>query len=372
MTARFLGAALVALFGFLGSAAADTIAVTDLAGRRVELDRPVSRFIISEGRTAELLALLRPDQPMRGVVGMMTTIGDVLPGLEAQLVARDPGVAEIPLYGLKSGGTASAEKIISLAPELAILGLQDHGPGPQNAELIAQLEKAGIKVAFIDFRLDPLKNTAPSIALVGRLLGAEARADAFIAARAAAIERIQEGLAGVETRPRVFFQAHVGRFPCCVGFADGMLGPFVGVAGGENIAGAAAPGPVGRHSPEFLLTENPDVLIGTASGTAKDAAAGAPFLTLGDGVSPELAASSMAAAFGGEAYQALDATANKSVFALWHNFYNSPFNHVALEALAGWIHPEALPDADPQASIVSIYRDFLGFELDGVYAARLD
>lgn len=364
-------AAVLAAFCISAPASAETT-VTDVAGRTVTVATPVERFVISEGRYAELLALLRPEDPMRGVVGMMTPIGDALPGLERQLTARDPGIAEIPSFGLKSGETVSVERILSLDPDLAIFGLQDHGPGAQQGELIAQLEAAGVPVAFIDFRLDPLANTAASIALVGRLLGAEDRARAFNAYQTALWERIASRIATAPepeaeagSRPRVFFMAHVGRFPCCTGFADGMLGPFVAEAGGENIADAAAPGPVGRHNAEFLLAANPDVLIGTASGSAADLAAGAPYMALGDGVDAAAAQRSIAEGFGAETFQALDAVQRGRAHGLWHGFYNSPFNIVALEALAGWIRPDLFPDSDPQARLAEIYKNFLGLEVSG-------
>ena len=57
------------------SARAETIKITDLAGRQVSLETPVERLVISEGRYLSLLALLQPSNPVRGVVGMMTPLG---------------------------------------------------------------------------------------------------------------------------------------------------------------------------------------------------------------------------------------------------------------------------------------------------------
>ncbi len=345
--------------------------LVDLAGRNVSVPETVDRFIISEGGYAILLALLQPADPLDGLVGMMNPVGERDPGVERQLRILDPRLDEVPVFGVRSGETVSAEAIVQLAPQVAIFGLQDHGPGADQAELIAQLESVGVAVVFIDFRIDPANNTAPSIALVGEVLGAGDRADAFLAFYRERRAAIADKLRKATSAPRVFFQAHVGRFPCCVGFADGMLGPFVGLAGGENIADAVAPGPVGRHTEEFLLVENPDVWIGSASGSAADLAAGAGYLALGAGVGAAEAQAGLSAAYRTGPLATLDAVASGRTHAVWHGFYNSPLNIVALEAMAKWIHPELFAETDPQKTLAEIYSGFLPFELDGRYFASI-
>src|SRR3546814_10305866 len=61
--------------------------------------------------------------------------------------------------------TVSTEQIISLKPDLAIFGAGSHGPDAKSADIIRQLEAAGIPIVFIDFRLHPFKNTVPSMSL---------------------------------------------------------------------------------------------------------------------------------------------------------------------------------------------------------------
>ncbi|WP_281685854.1 ABC transporter substrate-binding protein [Thalassobaculum salexigens] len=363
---RPLAAALCVL---AAPAMAETVEVTDIVGRTVSIERPVERFVISEGRYIPLLALLRPEAPVAGVVGMMTTLGWTQPGLEAQLYARFPKARDIPLFGHRSADSVSVERIIDLKPEVAIFGIGDHGPGAENAELIAQLEAAGIAVLFIDFRMDPLNNTIPSVALIGRVLGAEDRAaaysDFYRERRRAVLDRV----AAATTRPTVFMQVHPGRRECCWGMADGMLGPFVAQAGGINIADAAAPGPTTQHTAEFLIVEDPDVWIGTASGTADENARGDPPVALGPGMSPDAARDSLRRYLAAPEFAPLTAVRTGRAHVFWHNFYNSPFNVVVLEALAGWLHPDLFADTDPQQTLERIFKDFLPFELDGTYFA---
>ncbi|MEZ5846073.1 MAG: ABC transporter substrate-binding protein [Geminicoccaceae bacterium] len=343
----------------------------DLAGREVTLDRPVERLVISEGRYAELLAILRPEEPLRGVVGMMTPVAETLPALAAELAARHPETASIPVFGARSEQTVSVEAIIELAPDLAIFGLNDHGPGAHNAELIAQLEAAGVAIAFIDFRIDPLNNTRPSVELAGALLDAEDRAHDFLAFVDTRRKLIESTVAASEDAPRVFFQAHMGRFDCCLAFADGMLGPFVEEAGGINIADKVAPGPASQHTAEFVLSENPDVLIGSASGSLADFEAGRGFLALGDGITADMAETSLQTVIADLGFQELDAVTTGRTHGIWHNFYNSPLNIVALEAIAAWLHPESSAKLDAGATFRHIYEEFVGFTPKGTYTVSL-
>lgn len=350
---------------------AEPLTLVDLAGRTVTLERPVSRFVMSEGRYIPLLALLRPQDPTAGLVGTMSGLGDTDPALEAQLFEKFPSARGIARFGNRSADSVSAEKIISLAPQLAIFGLSDHGPGSRAGELIDQLSAAGVTVVFIDFRLDPLNNTLPSIELLGQILNAEARASDYAAFYQDRMIRIRNRTADIAKRPSVFLQVHPGRFECCWGMAEGMLGPFVTVAGGRNIADAVAPGPTAQHTAEFLLTENPDVWIGTASGTLEEHLATASPVALGAGMTHEMAGESLERYLSAPEFQALDAVRQGRAHSIWHNFYNSPFNIVALEAFAKWIHPELFEDTDPQATLQTILERFTPFELEGTYTATV-
>ncbi|MBU0886793.1 MAG: ABC transporter substrate-binding protein [Alphaproteobacteria bacterium] len=359
------------LAALLSPARAERIDIVDRSGRAVSVQLPVKRFVIGEGRYIPLLALLRPENPVAGLVGTMSPLSHTEPALEAQLFERFPAARDIALFGSNSADSVSVEKIIDLQPQLAIFGLNDHGPGAKNAELLRQLEAAGIAVVFIDFRLDPMTNTLPSIDLLGRLLGAENRAADYAAFYRGRLETIRERVAQAKTRPSVFVQAHPGRFDCCWGMAEGMLGPFVGLAGGHNIADAVAPGPTAQHTAEFLLTENPDVWIGTASGTPAEYRAGGKPVALGAGISTQDAAASLKRYLSAPEFQAMDAVRGGRAHSVWHNFYNSPFNIVALEAFAVWIHPDLFADLDPQRTLAHIYDTYLPFTLEGTYFATV-
>ena len=57
--------------------------------------------------------------------------------------------------------------------------------------------------------------------------------------------------------------------------------------------------------------------------------------------------------------------------AIWHHYYNSPFNVVAVQVFAKWLHPELFADLDPRATLQSMFTQFQPIPLTGVYWTSL-
>lgn len=368
---------MIRLFAFgiaLSAASAQTYprSVTDVTGRTVTIDKPIKRIILGEGRYISTLGLFDRDNPVKRVVGMLNDLKRGNPLLRDALAAKFPEFNKIELFGEHSADSVSAEKILSLKPDLAIFGIQDHGPGAKNKELLAQLEAAGVKIVFIDFRMDPFKNTLPSLKMLGKALNQEKNGNEYIAFYQKQLDMITQRLKGYKgPKPTAFLQVHVGRFPCCYGMAKGMLGPYLNFVGAKNISAEVAPGPVGRHTMEFLLQKNPEIWIGTASGTRQEFSKGKAMILLGPGIDQKLAQKSIQRAVASQAMQNLKAVKNGRVHGIWHNYYNSPFNIVAVMTFAKWIHPDLFKDVAPEKTMAQIYQRFLSYKLDGVYAISL-
>ncbi|MDR5611831.1 MAG: hypothetical protein RAM36_01995, partial [Arsenophonus sp.] len=46
-------------------------------------------------------------------------------------------------------------------------------------------------------------------------------------------------------------------------------------------------------------------------------------------------------------------------FAIWHQFYNSPYDVIAIQQLAKWIHPELFSELDPDDTFRRLHHEFL-------------
>lgn len=344
--------------------------VVDLAGRTVVIPAKVERIVLGEGRYIAALAILDREDPLRRVVATMGEFPLLDPGGHAQWLARFPRLADIPLVGKASPDSFSVERAIALAPDLAIFGLAGHGPGPQATEMIRQLEAAGTTVVFIDFFLDPLTNTPRSLDLLGKVLGREREAADFVAAYDAASRRVGDRLARVATRPLVFLENRVGlQEDCCASVGEGVIGRVIEQAGGRNLAARKIAGHSGTISLEYLLSNQPDIYVGTAIGNADTVVKAPRRIAMGPGVGAEQARATLARSLERPGIADLAAVKAGRAYALWHHFFHSPFNVVALQVLAKWFHPELFADLDPAATHRDLVARFQPVALDGAYWA---
>ena len=351
-------------------AAAWAASVTDLAGRSVELPARVERVILGESRMLPALAILEKGDPTTRLVGLQDDLRQVDPQGYAQFRAVAPRLDEIPRLGRSSSETFSVERAIGSTPDLAIFGVDGHGPGAQSRQVIEALEAAGTTIVFVDFRADPLRNTPRSMLLLGEALGRQKEAEAFVAEWRRQLALVTERLAEAKPRkPRVFLESRVGfSEDCCDTMARSMMAHFLDAAGAENIGADLVPGATGKVSLEKLLAEQPEYWVGTAVGAVGAAPQpGHARIILGNGATPEMARSTLQAALARPGVRELEAVKAHRALAIWHSFYNSPFNVVAVQVLAKWLHPDLFADLDPEATMRGLYDRFQPVKLDGTF-----
>ncbi len=357
--------ALLCVGALAAAAGAQAREVTDLAGRKVNVPDRVERILLGEGRFLPALAVLERGDPLARVVGMMGEFEKLdAPGY-AQWRARFPKLDAVPRVGRAAGGSFSVEQAIALRPQLAIFGVGGgHGPAERDRETIAQLQAAGTAIVFIDLRHDPLVNTPKSYTLLGEILGRQREAAEFVAFHREQLARVTERLAPISARPSVFLENRVGLNEACCDTMVGLMGKLLDAAGGSNIARGRVPGEFGTLSLEYLIEQQPSLYIGTAIGASGVADAR---VVLGAGVTPREARASLERALKRPGLAQLKAVREKRAFAIWHHFYSSPFNVVAVQAMAKWVHPQLFADLDPQATLATMYQRFQPMPLDGTY-----
>jgi iron complex transport system substrate-binding protein len=344
--------------------------VTDLAGRSIELPARVERVILGESRMLPVLAILEKGDPSARLVGMQDDMRQVDPLGYAQFRAVAPRLDAIPRLGRSTSETFSVERAIGSVPDLAIFGVDGHGPGAQDRQVVEALEAAGTAIVFVDFRTDPLNNTPRSMLLLGQALGRQAEAEAFVAEWRRQLALVTERLAQARPRrPRVFLESRVGfSEDCCDTMARSMMAHFLDAAGAENIGAALVPGATGKVSLEKLLADQPEYWVGTAVGAVGVAPQpGHTRILLGPGASEAMARETLEAALARPGVRELEAVKARRAMAIWHSFYNSPFNVVAVQALAKWLHPELFADLDPRATMQALYDRFQPVKLDGAF-----
>ena len=355
------------------ASASETVSITDIAGRTVDVNVPVKKMILGEGRFLPTLGILDREDPVRWVAGMMGEYKRYDPAGYTQYAERFPQLGDVPLIGRGSARSFSLERAITLSPDVAVFGLgSGHGPGARHKDILDRLKAAGIPVVVLDFRMDPIVNTAKSIKLLGRLMGREAEAAEFLSFYENQLSVVRERLKDVDRKPSVFMEIHVGlRSGCCTAMGRGMMGKFIDWAGGKNLVGTKIPGTHGTVNLEYLLVNQPDVYIGTAIGSVATAQKFPKRIVLGAGAPAKLARQSLRRAMARTGIQELKSVAQGRTHALWHHFYNTPMNVAAVQAMAKWLHPKKFSYLSPRRTLEEYFARFQPVSLNGVYWTSL-
>ncbi|PXX94839.1 ABC transporter substrate-binding protein [Halomonas sp. LBP4] len=341
------------------TAQAEEITITDIAGRQVTLDAPVERMILGEGRQIYLLGALQPEDPFAGVVGWREDFSQADPDNYAVYAERFPELEEIPTFGGFKDGTFDVEQAAALGPDVVLMNLEAR-TATEDAGYDDKLAELGIPIVYVDFREDPLEHTLPSMRLMGRLLGEEEDAEAFIAFAEAQMARVTEVIAEANPeRPRVFVDRAGGYSEdCCMSFGPGNFGEYVELAGGSNIADGIIPNTFGSLNPEQILAADPEQVVVTG-GNWDAYVPGGDWVGVGPGADLEAARAKLEALTERTAMTGIAAVESGDFHAIWHQFYNSPYYFVAVQQLAKWFHPELFADLDPEATMTELHERFL-------------
>jgi iron complex transport system substrate-binding protein len=365
---KVAAAAVALVVATAGMAVADPITVTDVAGREVTIPAPAKRLLLGEGRDLVTLSVVHPD-PVSVLAGWLGDLRLLDTDTYEKFRTAYPAIERVPLVGSTNEESFSIEKALSVAPDLAVLGFAGHGPSPRSKEVIDRLTEAGIPIVFIDFRGKPLENTIPSLEILGKVLGQEERVARYVDYYRERLELVKSRVAAsTAPRPKVLVDMRPTMDGgCCGSPGKGNLGEFVDLAGGHNIGADVLPAPLGPLDPEYVLTQDPSVYI--ATGTAGGAETGG--IQMGAGIDPAATRESLGRLANRPVVGELSAVRDGRVYALWHSFYNSPLNIVAVEAIAKWVRPDLFADLDPDAVLADINGKFLPVSLDGSYAVAL-
>lgn len=358
---RILQALLTALvlIAGLGAARAD-VTVTDILGREVTLPAPARHIVLGEARHLTVLGLIH-DDPVALVSGWRQARALDAPTLAAYR-RKFPAIDQIVPVGAGNRGI-SAEAIIALHPDLVVLTLVDQNDG---ATQIAarQIEAAGIPIAYVDFFSHPQENSIPSLRILGKLTGAETRAEEFAQFYETRLNRIRSRLAdpGI-ARPRVFFHVHAAPTGCCATVGNGVFHDFITTAGGQNIGAETVGTMQGNVSLEYLIGADPDFYVATG-GTHMAQRGG---LVLGSGVDAETAQASFQTMIATPGFSALRAVREGRAAGIWHMFNDSPAHIALIEYLAKSFHPDLFADVDPDATMAQVNARFSPVTVPGIW-----
>ncbi|WP_178371936.1 ABC transporter substrate-binding protein [Desulfacinum infernum] len=267
--------------------------VVDLVGRRVAVpDHPRRVVSLAPSLTEMVFAL---------------GAGDRLAGV-SRYSDYPPRAAELPKVG--SYVHPDLERIVALKPDLC-LAVKDGNP----REAVERLEALGIPVYAVNPK--NLKDVMDTMTALGRVLGREQQAREIVGSMGRRIRAVEEKMAGVSGRPRVFFQ--IGTSPIVSVGTETFAHEIITLAGGINVA--EGPDPYPRFSVEQVLGLRPEVIVISSMDRSR--------------IHREIQAGWMR-------WQGLPAVENGRVFLVESNLFDRPTPRLVdgLEVLARLLHPE--------------------------------
>ncbi|KPF41212.1 ABC transporter substrate-binding protein [Rhizobium sp. AAP43] len=372
---RFSGKSALSALGLLVStvlpAMADPVVIKDVTGRDVEVNVPVEHVILGEGRQIYFLAALDKANPFQHVVGWRDDLPKADPESYAAYLEKYPEIAKLPTFGGMKDGTFDIEQAVALKPDVILMNV-DAKTATEEAGYIEKLAKVGIPLVYVDFREKPMENTEPSMRIMGTLMGKEKVAEDFIAFRADAIRKVTDVLEKTNPSKPVVFMERAGGYSddCCMSFGNENFGKMVELAGGVNMAKDIIPGTFGTVNPEQIIASNPDQVIITGGMWEKYVPAG-NWVGVGYGADTKEAHRKLENLTKRPAFTGIKAVADGNVHAIWHQFYNNPYQFVAIQQIAKWLHPDLFKDLDPDATFKELHARFLPLDYKPGYFVSL-
>jgi iron complex transport system substrate-binding protein len=371
----FSGKSALFALGLLVSAVlpamADPVVVKDVTGRDVEVNVPVKHVILGEGRQIYFLAALDKEDPFQHVVGWRDDLPKADPESYAAYLEKYPDIAKLPTFGGMKDGTFDIEQAVALKPDVILMNI-DAKTATEEAGYIEKLAKVGIPLVYIDFREKPMENTEPSMRIMGTLMGKEKVAEDFIAFRADAIKKVTDTLEKNNPAKPVVFVERAGGYSddCCMSFGNENFGKMVELAGGTNMAKDIIPGTFGAVNPEQIIASNPDQVIVTG-GMWEGYVPGGNWVGVGYGADVVEARRKLENLTKRPAFTGIKAVKDGNVHAIWHQFYNNPYQFVAIQQIAKWLHPDLFRDLDPEATFKELHARFLPLDYKPGYFVSL-
>ncbi len=360
-----VGGALAAVLPALRARAAAP-PVLDALGRAVALKGPAERIVI-DFNYEEFTAVAGPAGWDRVVGFNKEQWATNRAAIYKRYLVPIPRLATLADVGSTETGSFSMERVLSLRPDLVILGYWSFVAIP---EQVKQLEALGIPVMVVDYNAEiPDRHVAGTLAL-GAATGNEERARTLAALYVDKLADIRRRVADVPARPKVYVELGQGGAGT-VGntYWKGMWGRLLEFAGADNIAAGRLPGAGawGPLAPEFVLSANPDaVFIAGSSWTGRPEAV----LTGFDADEATTRARLLPYARR-QGWAEMAALRTGQLHAIEHGLCRALFDFTATQYLAKAIFPERFADVDPVGELRRYHEQFLPVAFEGTWMARL-
>ena len=340
--------------------------VTDALGRTVDLPAKIDRVVVNFN--FEEFTAVAGKEGWAKVVGMSKTLwSGWRRAIWSKYTPLIPNLAAMPEIGNVDDNSFNVESVIALKPDVVLLA--DFSWKVLETQR-AQIEKAGIPIVVIDYNAQDLGRHLASTRALGRVMGAEDRAEDLARLYEAKYREIMERIAGAgaKVKPRVHFElGRDGAEKIGNSYSGTMWGKIATLLGAENIADGKLAGPWGPLSAETVLAADPGfVFIAGSSWVGKPNC-------VKTGYDTDLAATraSLAPYAARPGWADLAAGKAREIHAVEHGLCRTLFDYVAMQYIAKRLYPAAFADVDPVKSFADHHAKYLPVAFSGTWMASL-
>ena len=283
--------------------------------------------------------------------------------------AVNPALDSLVDVGEVDAGTFALEKAVAAKPDVAIIAAWQYRA---MGDVVGKLEAAGIPVVVADYNAQTVEKHVASTLLIGKVIGAEERAQELVDNYVAAVSDVEARVAkALDARggekPKVYIElGHKGAGEYGNSYANKMWGGVIALAGGDNIAVGALENR-GPLNPEYVIASNPDVIFIAGSYWMKRDNA----VVMGFGVDPAQTRERLMPFTERAGWPSLKAVKNGQIYAVYHGGARTLYDYTFLQYMAKAMYPEAFADVDPVANHKAYYAKYLPIAAEGTFMLKL-
>ncbi|MEO9781045.1 MAG: ABC transporter substrate-binding protein [Sedimentitalea sp.] len=344
---------------------AENITLTDTMGRTVDVPEDPQRILLGF-YFEDFMAVAGPEAYDR-VVAISKDTWAGWRSLQWQTYSDAiPRLEELTDVGEVEAGTFSLEAVIAAQPDVAVLAAWQY---KALGEIADRMEAAGIPIVVLDYNAQTVEMHVKSTELLGELMGAQERSKTLADEYATAVAEVESRLETLPegAAPKVYVElGRKGMDSVDNSYAGTQWGSVIDQLGATNIANGQISS-WGKLSPEYVLAQNPQVILLAGSGWAGLDQA----VVMGPGVDDALTHERMQAYLARPGWDGLDAVKTGKVFGIYHGGNRTLYDYAFLQFLAKAMYPEQFADIDPQASLDRFFATYMPIEFEGSYMTQL-
>jgi iron complex transport system substrate-binding protein len=341
--------------------------IVDAIGLHTALERPAQRVVIASHYSYEDYTAIA------GVDGWSKVVGfarepwdDWRAGTYAEYAKVIPNLAALPDVGTL-GHEFDAAKVIALKPDVVLL---EAFPDSLIGEQVRILRAAGIPVVFFDFQSETPAKYAASVAAIGLVIGAEARAGELIQLYETLYSDLMKRVPTTDPFTRSVYAEVAETAPDVVGWTDAkrLWGGMALKLNALNIANGKVPDYGGQLAHAELVAADPD-LIFFVGGLLPPHSRG---VHTGYGVDAATTRAALAAYAARSGYDRLKAVKTGAVHAVDHSLVWSLRDVYGMQYMAKQLYPTVFEDIDPVQGLADFHARFLPVPFSGTWFQRHD